>query len=146
MNRSGKEVARKRLPGRVRRAMRSRYHDIQPRAWIGKNGLSESVINEITLQLKNEGVVKVEIRKGALISTGLDRKTVAERVAMMTDSELIDLRGKRFILFKPREGWETYLRRLSPKGRKERKAEVEPVKKVRLDIARFRKKFTRGRI
>jgi len=137
----------RRLPGKVRRTIRSRYLDIKPKAWIGKRGLSESVIDEINLQLKNEGIIKVEIRKGALISTGMDRKTLAEKVATLTDSELIDVRGKRFILFKPREGWEVYLRRLARRGHEgngERK--VKPVRKVRLDIATFRKKFRRGRI
>jgi len=133
----------KRLPGKVRRALRARYYDIEPRAWVGKRGLEASVIEEIKSQLEKDGVLKVEIRKGALISTGLDRKAIAERVAELTDSELIDVRGKRFILFKPREGWERYLRRLERKGKAERRE--KPVRKVRLDIANFRKKFKKGR-
>ena len=132
----------KRLPGKVRRAIRARYYDIEPRAWIGKRGLEASVIEEINTQLGKDGILKVEIRKGALISTGLDRKELAEKVAELTDSELIDVRGKRFILFKPREGWERYLRRLERKGQSRRE---EPVRKVRLDIANFRKKFRKGR-
>ncbi|WP_297536096.1 YhbY family RNA-binding protein [Thermococcus sp.] len=132
----------KRLPGKVRRALRARYYDIEPRAWIGKKGLAESVIDEIETQLEKDGVLKVEIRKGALISTGMDRKAIAEKVAELTDSELIDVRGKRFILFKPREGWERYLRRLERKGQTRRE---KPVRKVRLDIANFRKKFRKGR-
>ncbi|WP_297500980.1 YhbY family RNA-binding protein [Thermococcus sp.] len=133
----------KRLPGKVRRSLRARYYDIEPRAWIGKRGLDEGIIAEIETQLEKDGVLKVEIRKGALISTGMDRKAIAEKVAEVTNSELIDLRGKRFILFKPREGWERYLRRLERKGQARR--EEKPVRKVRLDIANFRKKFRKGR-
>ncbi len=129
----------------MRRVTRSRYLSIKPRAWIGKRGLDDAVINEINLQLEREGVIKVEIRKGALISTGMDRKEIAGRVAEATDSELIDLRGKRFILFKPREGWETYLRRLKRRESLGRRR-AKPVEKVRLDIAQFRKKFRRGRV
>ncbi|MDV3103342.1 YhbY family RNA-binding protein [Thermococcus waiotapuensis] len=135
----------KRLPGKVRRALRAMYYDIEPRAWIGKNGLDEGVIEEINTQLEKDGILKVEIRKGALISTGLDRKALAERVAELTDSELIEVRGKRFILFKPREGWEKYLRKLQRKELSEEKREEKPVKKVRLDIANFRRKFKKGR-
>ncbi|ASJ00389.1 YhbY family RNA-binding protein [Thermococcus gorgonarius] len=135
----------KRLPGKVRRAIRARYYDIEPRAWIGKKGLAESVIEEINTQLEKDGILKVEIRKGALISTGLDRKALAERVAELTDSELIEVRGKRFILFKPREGWEKYLRKLQRKELSKEKREEKPVRKVRLDIANFRKKFKKGR-
>jgi len=131
----------KRLPGKVRRALRAKYHDLEPRAWVGKRGLDDNVLGEIRNQLERSGVLKVEIRKGALISTGMDRKAIAEKVAKLTDSELIDVRGKRFILFKPREGWERYLRRLERKGRAER---PQP-RKVGLEIKKFRKKFRRGR-
>ncbi|ASA77906.1 MULTISPECIES: YhbY family RNA-binding protein [Thermococcus] len=135
----------KRLPGKVRRAIRARYYDIPPRAWIGKRGLDEGVIEEINTQLEKDGILKVEIRKGALISTELDRRQLAEKVAEMTDSELIEVRGKRFILFKPREGWEKYLRKLQRKELSKEKREEKPVKKVRLDIAQFRRKFKKGR-
>ncbi|NJE10784.1 YhbY family RNA-binding protein [Thermococcus sp. MAR1] len=135
----------KRLPGKVRRAIRARYYDIPPRAWIGKRGLDEGVIEEINTQLEKDGILKVEIRKGALISTELDRRQLAEKVAELTDSELIEVRGKRFILFKPREGWEKYLRKLQRKELSKEKREEKPVKKVRLDIAQFRRKFKKGR-
>jgi RNA-binding protein len=129
----------------VRRAIRARYYDIPPRAWIGKRGLDEGVIEEINTQLEKDGILKVEIRKGALISTELDRRQLADKVAEMTDSELIEVRGKRFILFKPREGWEKYLRKLQRKELSKEKREEKPVKKVRLDIAQFRRKFKKGR-
>jgi len=135
----------KRLPGKVRRAIRARYYDIPPRAWVGKRGLDESVIEEINTQLEKDGILKVEIRKGALISTGLERQELARKVAEMTDSELIDVRGKRFILFKPREGWEKYLRKLQRKELSKEKREEKPVTKVRLDIVNFRRKFKKGR-
>ncbi len=135
----------KHLSGKVRRAIRARYYDIPPRAWIGKKGLDEGVIDEINTQLEKDGILKVEIRKGALISTGLDRQTLAKKVAEMTESELIDVRGKRFILFKPREGWEKYLRKLQRKELSKEKREEKPVRKVKLDIAQFRRKFKKGR-
>ena len=135
----------KRLPGKVRRAIRAKYYDIEPKAWVGKKGLDESVINEINVQLKKEGILKVEIKKGAFISTEMDRRGIAEKVAELTDSELIDVRGKRFILFRPREGWEKYLKKLKLKEVSKERREEKPVKKIKLDIAQFRKKFKKGR-
>ncbi|RLF77459.1 RNA-binding protein [Thermococci archaeon] len=134
-----------RLPGKVKRALRAKYYDIQPKAWIGKKGFDEGAINEVSTQLKKDGVVKVEIRKGALISTEMKREEIAQKVAELTDSEVIDVRGKRFILFRPREGWEKYLRRLKFKEISKERREEKPVDKVRLDIAQFRKKFKKGR-
>ncbi|NJE25268.1 YhbY family RNA-binding protein [Thermococcus sp. MV5] len=135
----------KRLPGKVRRAIRAKYYDIEPKAWVGKKGLDDSVINEINVQLKKDGILKVEIKKGALISTEMDRRGIAEKVAELTDSELIDVRGKRFILFRPREGWEKYLKKLKLKEVSKERREEKPVKKIKLDIAQFRKKFKKGR-
>ena len=135
----------KRLPGKVRRAIRAKYYDIEPKEWVGKRGLDDSVIDEINTQLKKDGILKVEIKKGALISTQMDRKAIAEKVAELTDSELIDVRGKRFILFRPREGWEKYLKKLKLKELSKERREEKPVKKVKLDIAQFRKKFKKGR-
>ncbi len=74
-----------------------------------------------------------------------DRGSIAEKVAELTDSELIDVRGKRFILFRPREGWEKYLKKLKLKEVSKERREEKPVKKVKLDIAQFRKKFKKGR-
>ncbi|HHI01562.1 MAG TPA: YhbY family RNA-binding protein, partial [Thermococcus litoralis] len=122
----------KRLPGKVRRAIRAKYYDIEPKAWVGKRGLDDSVIDEINTQLKKDGILKVEIKKGALISTQMDRKAIAEKVAELTDSELIDVRGKRFILFRPREGWEKYLKKLKLKELSKERREEKPVKKVKL--------------
>ncbi|USS40673.1 YhbY family RNA-binding protein [Thermococcus aggregans] len=136
---------KKRLPGKVRRAIRAKYYDIEPKAWVGKRGLDKSVLNEINTQLKKDGILKVEIKKGALISTQMDRKAIAEKVAELTDSELIEVRGKRFILFRPREGWEKYLKKLRLKELSKERREEKPVKKVKLDIAQFRKKFKKGR-
>lgn len=141
----GVRVMVNRLPGNVRRNIRARYHDIEPRAWVGKRGFEEGVIEEIKAQLEKEGIVKVGMRKGAFISTTMDRKELARRIAELTDSELIDVRGKRFILFKPREGWEKYLRKLKRKELSMEKREEKPVKKIKLDIADFRRKFKKGR-
>lgn len=134
-----------RLPGKVKRALRAKYYDIQPKAWIGKKGLDEGAINEVSTQLRKDGVVKVEIRKGALITTEMKREEIAQKVAGLTDSEVIDVRGKRFILFRPREGWEKYLKKLKLKEISKERREEKPVDKVRLDIVQFRKKFKKGR-
>jgi len=65
---------------------------------LGKRGLSESVIMEIKRRLKDEGVLKVRILKSCLKVTGLDRKTLAKRVAEIVNAELVTVRGYTFIL------------------------------------------------
>ncbi len=62
---------------------------------IGKNGITEGLINEIKRRLKEHKVVKVRIG-----IKGMDRREVAERVAGLTNSKVIEVRGYTFILEK----------------------------------------------
>ena len=60
---------------------------------IGKNGLTEGVINEIKRRLKDHDVVKVKI--GIDVE---DRRAFAREVAEKVGAKLIEVRGKTFIL------------------------------------------------
>ncbi|AEM37962.1 protein of unknown function UPF0044 [Pyrolobus fumarii 1A] len=73
---------------------------------IGKNGLSEGVIREIDRRLKEKGVIKVKALRSAIAVTGLDRKTLARRVAELVNARLLDVRGRTFVLFR----YEDYVR------------------------------------
>ncbi|AWR96547.1 RNA-binding protein [Acidianus sulfidivorans JP7] len=63
---------------------------------IGKNGVTEGIINEIKRQLNDKKVIKIKI--GADIEE--DRRDFAKRIAEITGSELIEVRGYTFILRK----------------------------------------------
>lgn len=69
---------------------------------IGKQGLTEGVINEIKARLEKKEIVKVRILKSALTATGLSRREIAEKVSHAVGATLVDLRGRTFILYKPR--------------------------------------------
>lgn len=62
---------------------------------IGKNGLSEGVINEIKRRLKEHKVIKVKI--GIDVE---DRREFAKKVAEIVNAKLIEVRGYTFILAK----------------------------------------------
>ncbi|HDI10220.1 MAG TPA: YhbY family RNA-binding protein [Euryarchaeota archaeon] len=97
----------KRLPGKIRRRMRSMGIDISPAVNIGKRGI-DAAMGEIDRQLKDLGLVKVKFLKSVVG----ERKELAREVAMRLDAELIEVRGRTFLLFRPREGWSKYLRKL----------------------------------
>ncbi len=65
---------------------------------IGKNGLSENVVNEIKKRLKKKGIIKVRVLKSAREILGISRKDVARLVAEKTGAELVEVRGYTFIL------------------------------------------------
>lgn len=57
---------------------------------VGKSGI-EPVVEELKTQLKNKNMVKVKFLKSAFVEVG--KKELAEKLANLTDSELIEIRG-----------------------------------------------------
>ncbi|MEM0366427.1 MAG: YhbY family RNA-binding protein [Acidilobaceae archaeon] len=69
---------------------------------IGKNGLTEGVIREIEERLRSREVVKVKLLKASLEVIGSDRVGIARIIAERVNAELVDVRGRTFILYKPK--------------------------------------------
>ncbi|MBU3968114.1 MAG: YhbY family RNA-binding protein [Euryarchaeota archaeon] len=63
---------------------------IEPAMQIGKSGI-EAVVDELRTQLKNKKFIKVKFLKTALYEK--DKHEMAEKLANMTGSELIEVRG-----------------------------------------------------
>ncbi|HEY9205072.1 MAG TPA: YhbY family RNA-binding protein [Candidatus Methanoperedens sp.] len=57
---------------------------------VGKSGI-EKVVEELKNQLKTRKMVKVKLLKTAFLDG--DKKELAEKLARLTDSELIEARG-----------------------------------------------------
>ena len=66
-----------------------------PTIRIGKNGLSEGLLNEIKRQLKEHEVVKIRIG-----IKNEDRREIAKKVAELVNAKLVEVRGYTFILMK----------------------------------------------
>lgn len=62
---------------------------------IGKNGITESLVDELKHQLEG-GMVKVKLLKTA----GIDRHECAGRLAEFTGSEIVDVRGGSIALYR----------------------------------------------
>ena len=65
---------------------------------IGKNGVTDSVIEELLRQLKRNKLVKVKILKSAL--EDMDRKAIAGELAKRTGSQLVEIRGSSAVLYR----------------------------------------------
>jgi RNA-binding protein len=72
----------------------------KPTIWVGKEGSTEQIINEIKRQLDQREIVKAKVQQTALKDE--ETKQLAARIAEQTDSNLIDVRGHTFILYKPK--------------------------------------------
>ncbi len=63
---------------------------LEPALQIGKSGI-EAVVDELRMQLKNKNLIKVKFLKTALLDG--DKHEMAEKLANMTGSELVEVRG-----------------------------------------------------
>ncbi|MEJ2242366.1 MAG: YhbY family RNA-binding protein [Candidatus Bathyarchaeota archaeon] len=69
-----------------------------PTVWVGKEGTTTQIITEIKKQLDSREIIKVKIQKNALRDE--DAKNIAIKISQQTESELVEVRGHTFILYK----------------------------------------------
>jgi RNA-binding protein len=71
---------------------------LEPVLRIGKNGITDSLILELKKHLKKKKLIKIKILKSA---RGMaDKKAFVNEIAQKTESELIELIGYVFVLYK----------------------------------------------
>jgi RNA-binding protein len=84
----------------MKRRFKRQFSAQQPTVWVGKEGATEQVINEINRQLEQREVVKAKIHQTALVDQ--ETKQLVTNITIHTNATLIDLRGHTFILYKKR--------------------------------------------
>jgi RNA-binding protein len=78
--------------------LKSDANKISPILNVGKNGITETLIEELNKQIKANRLVKVKVLKSA--EEGKDLKTIADELAEATRSTLIDVRGRTVVLYR----------------------------------------------
>jgi len=86
---------------KLKRRIKKLLSGEKPTVRIGKAKISGNLLSEIERQLKDKEMVKVKMLKSSL--QGLNAKSVASEIAEKTDSNLIEVRGHTFILYKRRK-------------------------------------------
>jgi RNA-binding protein len=86
------------LTQKMKRRIKAALSAEKPTVWIGKEGVTAQSISEIAKQLDAREMIKVKILKTALQEE--EAKIIATQVAEQTESELVDVRGHTFLLFK----------------------------------------------
>lgn len=72
----------------------------KPTVWVGKDGSTEQIVTEIKRQLDQREIIKAKVQQMAL--KDVETKEIATTIAEQTDSNLIDVRGHTFVLYKPK--------------------------------------------
>ncbi len=84
------------LTGKQRSYLKKLAQETEPAVYIGKAGLTDSIIDEIERNIDVNELIKCQIQKG----TGLDPKDTCNEVAEAIDAEFVQAIGRRFVLYR----------------------------------------------
>ncbi len=87
------------LTGKQRSYLRSLANNLQPIFQVGKGGVSDNMIKQFSDALEARELVKATVLKNA----ECDTKTICEEIAEQTNSEVVQVIGSKFVLYKPSE-------------------------------------------
>jgi len=79
---------------RIKRALSAE----RPTVWVGKEGATTQIINEISKQLDTREMIKAKILKTVLQDK--EATNIATKIAEQTESQLVEVRGHTFLLYK----------------------------------------------
>lgn len=78
--------------------LKAEANQLSPILNIGKNGITDTLIEELNKQIKANRLVKVRVLKSA--EEGKDLKAIAEEIAAATRSTVIEVRGRTVVLYR----------------------------------------------
>jgi len=87
------------LTGKQVRFLRGLGHHLNPVVMIGRGELSEAVLRTTNEALKSHELIKVKLQEGC----DLDRREVAAELAAQTESQIAQILGKTFLLYREAE-------------------------------------------
>ena len=84
------------LAGRQIRQLRSMAHHLDPIVTVGKQGVAPAVVDQTNDVLETRELIKCSV----LDSSGLSVREVADQLASRTHSEVVQVIGRRFSLYR----------------------------------------------
>jgi len=86
------------LTGKQRRHLRALGHHLAPVLHIGHEGLTDSLVAQANAQLESHELIKVKVGE----SSPLPRHDAASQLGSATHSEVAQVLGRTFLLYRPR--------------------------------------------
>lgn len=86
------------LTAKMKQRIKAALRTERPTLHIGKEGATVQIVNEAAKQLDSREMIKAKILKTALQAE--EAKSIAVKIAEETESELVEVRGHTFLLFK----------------------------------------------
>lgn len=85
----------------MKRHIKYKLKDENPTIWIGKEGLTPQLSNEIEKQLEKKKMLKIRILKSALEHESA--QAIAVKAAEQSGAALVEVRGHVFIIYRRRK-------------------------------------------
>ena len=92
-------MASKPLTGKQVRFLRGLGHHLDPVVMIGRGELSEALLRSADVALAAHELIKVKVQEGC----ELDRREVAAELARLTGSQVAQILGRTFLLYRESE-------------------------------------------
>jgi len=86
------------LTAKMKKRIKAALRTERPTLHIGKEGATAQIVIEAAKQLDSREMIKAKILKTALQDE--EAKRIAVKIAEKTESELVEVRGHTFLLFK----------------------------------------------
>lgn len=83
------------LSQKQKKFLKGLAHHLDPVVQVGKDGLSDAVVRQVSQQLDIHELIKVQVPAGP------ERKQDARRLAEETSSDLVQVIGRMAVLFRP---------------------------------------------
>lgn len=84
------------LTGKQKRFLRAKVHHEKPLFQVGKSGVTDNMLVQITEVLEKRELIKVKL----LQNCSEDKQTVAETIANETDAYLVQIIGNNLVFYK----------------------------------------------
>ena len=85
------------LTGRQKKALRSRGHHLEPVVYVGKEGLSRTLLKSVEAALKAHELIKIKLGQNC----PLDRNTAGDELTKNTGAALVQVIGRMILLYRP---------------------------------------------
>lgn len=94
-----KTMATKKLTGKQVRFLRGLGHHLNPIVMVGRGELSDAVLKSTDEALSVHELIKIRVQEGC----ELDRREVASGLAAKSNSQIAQILGKTFLLYREAE-------------------------------------------
>lgn len=84
------------MSGKQRRYLRSLGHSVRPTVFVGRDGITGSVIAALQSALEANELIKVKLQEGYLG----ERRSAGKELALQTGAEVVQVLGKTILLFR----------------------------------------------